>query len=82
MNSCAECGAHIEAWGVVKLCDRCLCARLWKELERDDHLMIRRHPNGDVWVQSQISGNRNSTNVTALKVDVHKWFEERIEAFA
>lgn len=76
--SCAECQAPIPVWGAVRLCDRCLCARLWEELEADDFLLIRKHPNGDIWVKSQISGNRHATNATALKVDVRAWFEKEI----
>lgn len=78
---CRECGDPVEIWGCVLLCDRCLAARLWGELEQDDWLMVRRHPNGDIWIKSNINRDRKGTNATALKVDVRKWFEEQIEAF-
>ncbi len=77
---CVQCGQPIETWGCVQLCARCLCARLWNELEADDWVMVRRHQNGDLWVNSNLAGTRDSTNATALKLDVRKELEDRLGA--
>lgn len=79
--TCRECGAHQEVWGCVALCDRCLDARLYRQLEEDDYLMVRRHPNGDIWVKSKMHGTKRMTNATWLNVDIPSWFEQRFEEF-
>jgi len=68
---CCECGAGVETWHHVLLCDRCLGARNWFALEGDDYILIRRMRGGmgDVWLSSGQDGDFRSTNLTALKLD-------------
>jgi hypothetical protein len=77
--SCRECGDEFELWGSVLLCDRCLCARLWKELEGDDYVMIRRIPSGDLFLNSNRNGSKRGTNLTLMHLDVEKELLERFE---
>lgn len=66
--NCHECGAIVETWGCVLLCDRCLCARLWRELEADDFVLLRRR--GDrIWLTSRFSGGNHSTDLTHFDLD-------------
>lgn len=68
---CRECGAAVETWHHVLLCDRCLGARNWYALEGDDYVLIRRKRggSGDVWLSSNQDGDLHTTNVTALHLD-------------
>lgn len=76
---CRRCGEQQDDWGCVALCDRCLCARLWEELERDDYILIRRTPGSDrLWLSSQLDGTKRGTDLTALNLDLRKEVTERI----
>lgn len=68
---CRECGAGVETWHHVLLCDRCLGARNWYALEGDDYVLIRRERGGRgrMWLQSNHDGDLRSTDLTALRLD-------------
>lgn len=78
---CTECGSDVAVWGCVSLCDRCLDARLWRELDRDDYVLVRRMPHGEIWVTDNIGRTRHSTNATYLNLDVRRELESRLAAF-
>jgi hypothetical protein len=68
---CRECGAGIEAWHHILLCDRCLGARNWSALDGDDYVLIRRERGGTgrVWLSSNHNGDLHTTDLTALRLD-------------
>lgn len=65
--NCSECGAHVPVWGCVTLCDRCLDARLYRELKDDEFVLLRRTA-GRLSLASGKGGSRWS-DLTALKLD-------------
>lgn len=79
--NCGECGVYVEVWGCVMLCDRCLAARLWRELKEDDFVLIRRRPGGNIWLTSMRSGGWWSTDLTALRLDPLSETVERVVDF-
>lgn len=56
--TCSECGAYVEVWGCVVLCDRCLDARLYRELKADEFVLLRKQASGRVTLAHGKGGAR------------------------
>lgn len=69
--NCRECGAHVKKWGFVLLCDRCLDARLYNELQADVYVLLRRTPGGNYTLARGRAGAR-WTNLTLMNLDPEK----------
>ncbi len=81
MTLCPECGGPLGEAGCVRLCDRCLCARLWTNLEADDYVLVRRKRGGEgmVTLKSNLNGDQHFTNLTLLHLDVHEEASKMID---